>query len=179
MAACPFKGSFKLCVSYCEHRVCYCFFPFLVLFPGTSLWVTSFRVRYYCWRCFLSFTNMILYTFLLLVGVVLGVLAQFSLKKGMDRAAIAHFRQHSLFVLIRKVFWNRFVLLGSACYAVSLLLWLVILSKLELSYAYPMISSGYFFVVLGSRFIFKEKVSWQRWLSILVIMLGVVLVGLS
>lgn len=120
-----------------------------------------------------------MYTILLFVGVFLGVLAQLSLKEGMTRAKIEHFRDHRFFVLVKKVFWNPFVLMGCFFYAFSLLLWLVILSKLELSYAYPMISSGYFFVALGSYFIFKEKVTWQRWLAIGIIILGVVLVGLS
>lgn len=122
---------------------------------------------------------MMFYTALLFGGILIGVVAQLSLKEGMNRAKIEHFRQHSLFVLVKKVFWNRFVLVGCFCYAASLLLWLVILSKLELSYVYPMISSGYFFVALGSYFIFKEKISWQRWLAIGIIILGVVLVGLS
>jgi len=122
---------------------------------------------------------MIPYIALLLVAVVIGVTAQLSLKQGMNRAQIVHFRAFSVPVLIMRIFWNPFVLFGCFCYAVSLLLWLVILSKLDLSYAYPMVSMGYFFVALGSYFIFKEKITWQRWLAIGVIVLGVVLVGLS
>ena len=122
---------------------------------------------------------MILYTFLLFLGVFLGVTAQLALKHGIDKAQIEHFRQQKFFPLLRKVFWNPFVLLGCFCYGLSLLLWLVILSELELSYAYPMISSGYFFVALASVIFFKEKVSWQRWLAIGIIILGVILVGVS
>ena len=117
---------------------------------------------------------MISYTFLLFVGVVLGVVAQLSLKKGVDEVGI-----QKLFSSLGKMALNPFIILGFACYGVSLLLWLVILSKLELSYAYPMISSGYFFVALASMIFFKEKVSWRRWFAIGVIVLGVVLVGLS
>ncbi len=116
---------------------------------------------------------------LLVVSVFLGVIAQLSLKEGMNRTKIASFRSEKMLVLLLKMFWNKFVLLGCVFYAVSLLMWLVILSKLELSYAYPMISSGYFFVALGSYFIFKEKITWQRWVAIGIIIFGVVLVGLS
>ncbi|MDP3728086.1 MAG: EamA family transporter [bacterium] len=116
---------------------------------------------------------------LLVIGIILGVIAQLALKEGITRAKIVSFRSEKMLVLLLKMFWNKFVLLGCVCYAVSLLLWLVILSKLELSYAYPMISSGYFFVALGSYFIFKEKISWQRWMAIGIIIFGVVLVGLS
>ena len=117
---------------------------------------------------------MILYTFLLLVGIILGVTAQLSLKKGVDQVGV-----QKLFSSFRKLALNPFIILGFLSYGISLLLWLVILSKLELSYAYPMISSGYFFVALASVVFFKEKVSWQRWFAIGVIIFGVVLVGLS
>ncbi len=116
---------------------------------------------------------------LLVISVFLGVIAQLALKEGMRRAQIVSFRSEKMFPLFLKIFWNRFVFLGCVCYAVSLLMWLVILSQLELSYAYPMISSGYFFVALGSYFIFKEKITWQRWFAIGVIIFGVVIVGLS
>lgn len=116
---------------------------------------------------------------LLVVSVFLGVIAQLALKEGMIRAKIVSFRSEKKIPLLLKMFWNKFVLLGCVCYAVSLLMWLVILSTLELSYAYPMISSGYFFVALGSYFIFKEKITWQRWVAIGIIIFGVVLVGLS
>ncbi|HIH15421.1 MAG: hypothetical protein QT08_C0017G0040 [archaeon GW2011_AR17] len=116
---------------------------------------------------------------LLVISVFLGVVAQLALKEGMIQAKILSFRSEKIVPLLLKMFWNKFVLLGCVCYAVSLLMWLVILSKLELSYAYPMISSGYFFVALGSYFIFKEKITLQRWLAIGIIIFGVVLVGLS
>ena len=122
---------------------------------------------------------MILYTFLLIVGVFLGVLAQLCLKHGMDQVQIHSFRAMKLIDLFLKLALNLFIALGFFFYGMSLLLWLVILSKLELSYAYPMISSGYFFVALASVIFFKEKVSWQRWFAIGIIIFGVVLVGLS
>ena len=122
---------------------------------------------------------MILYTFLLLIGIFLGVIAQLSLKYGMNQVKIESFRALKLFDLFRKLAFNFFIVLGFVCYGLSMLLWLVILSKLDLSYAYPMASLGYFFVALASYFIFKEKISWQRWVAIGIIIFGVVLVGLS
>jgi drug/metabolite transporter (DMT)-like permease len=121
---------------------------------------------------------MIVYTLLLFVGVFLGVVAQLSLKYGIDKLQIQSFRKEG-FGLFKKFALSPFIVLGFFSYGLSLLLWLVILSQLELSYAYPMISSAYFFVALGSFLLFKEKVSWQRWCAIGVIILGVVIVGLS
>jgi len=121
---------------------------------------------------------MMVYVFLLFVSVVFGVIAQLSLKYGVDKAGIQRFRSLSLVQLFKR-FFNIPVIIGFGTYGVSTLLWLVILSKLELSYAYPMAASGYFFVALFSNVLFKEKISKQRWFSIFVIIFGVVLIGFS
>ena len=121
---------------------------------------------------------MMLSLVLLFFGIVFGVGAQLSLKYGVDMSEIRYMRHASVFAIGKKVF-NHYVLFGFAAYGISLLLWVVVLSHLELSYAYPMVSSGYFFVALFSKILFHERVSWQRWLSIFLIIFGVILIGLS
>jgi len=119
-----------------------------------------------------------IYIILLLVSVVLGVLAQLSLKEGMVRAGI-----DSLFKdfwgNLKKIYLNVFVIFGFLAYGATTLLWIVILNNLELSFAYPFVALNYFFVALMSKFVFKEHISVQRWASIGIILLGVIMVGLS
>mgnify|MGYP001436321067 CR=1 FL=1 len=122
---------------------------------------------------------MAMYQILLFIDVILGVIAQLLLKQGMRKAGLSRIRDISFFALCKKMFLNGPVILGFLAYGVSLLLWLVVISGLELSYAYPMISSGYFFVALFSIVLFNEKVSWKRWASIGIIIFGVILVGIS
>ncbi len=122
---------------------------------------------------------MMLYTFLLFVGVVLGVAAQLSLKTGVARIGVRRLRRLSLREFFDRVVCNKPIIFGFIFYGVSVLLWLVVISELELSYAYPMVASGYFFVALFSKFLFHEKVSRTRWLGIAIIIFGVILVGLS
>jgi undecaprenyl phosphate-alpha-L-ara4N flippase subunit ArnE len=58
------------------------------------------------------------------------------------------------------------------------LLWLVVLGRLELSIAYPMLSLGYVVVMLVARTLFQEVIPVRRWLGTFLIMLGIsVLVG--
>ncbi|MBC2425350.1 SMR family transporter, partial [Clostridium beijerinckii] len=64
-------------------------------------------------------------------------------------------------------------------YGLSFLLWIKVLSKVELSYAYPMVSLGYVLVMLFSYFIFKENITPLRILGIAFIILGVILVARS
>jgi drug/metabolite transporter (DMT)-like permease len=60
-----------------------------------------------------------------------------------------------------------------------MLIWLVILSRVELSYAYPMLSLSYVFIVLASWLIFNEHLSLLRLMGVLFISLGVMMVGRS
>ncbi|PWH16432.1 MAG: hypothetical protein DDG58_09740 [Ardenticatenia bacterium] len=64
------------------------------------------------------------------------------------------------------------VILGFAFYAVSAVLWLDVLSKLDFSMAYPMVSLTYIFSLLIGRFVFHEAVSWQRVAGVLLIVAG-------
>ena len=59
------------------------------------------------------------------------------------------------------------------------LLWIKVLSKVELSYAYPMVSLGYVLVMIFSYFLFKENITPLRIAGVLFIILGVVLVARS
>lgn len=68
---------------------------------------------------------------------------------------------------------------GIISYGVSFLLWIKVLSKVELSYAYPMVSLGYVLVMIFSYFFFKENVTPIRILGVAFIMIGVILVARS
>ena len=122
---------------------------------------------------------MVLYQTLLIIGIVIGVCAQLSLKEGMNRAKLGRIRKLSISDLFKKMFYNPFVVVGFLLYGFSLLFWMVVVSNLELSYAYPIVASSYLFVALFSALLFKEKVGWKRWVSIGIIMVGVIIVGFS
>lgn len=67
------------------------------------------------------------------------------------------------------------------CWGLSFLgataLWLLALSKLDISYAFPLLSVSFVLVAVLSRFLLGERITWKRWLSIAVICLGVVLIA--
>ena len=112
---------------------------------------------------------------LLLLAVVLGVTGQIFLKQGVSSSgAITGVSRELVGVIIRPL-----VLLGFACYGLSSLFWLVVLSRTELSYAYPMIALGYVLVFFLSWWIFHDKVTWTRIGGLALICLGVVLVAIT
>jgi multidrug transporter EmrE-like cation transporter len=116
---------------------------------------------------------------LILTGVLLNAAAQLALKEGMRR--IGHFD----FVLANAgpIGWqaatNPFVFLGLTLYVVSVVVWLLVLSRVEVSFAYPMLSVGYIVNALAAWYLFAEDLSPTRVAGIVVIVAGVWLVARS
>jgi multidrug transporter EmrE-like cation transporter len=66
---------------------------------------------------------------------------------------------------------------GMACYAISIVVWLVALSRLPVSVAYPLLSVGYVFNAVLAYALFDESLSMQKLIGIGFIILGVVIVA--
>jgi multidrug transporter EmrE-like cation transporter len=64
---------------------------------------------------------------------------------------------------------------GLVCYAVSLVVWIMGLSRVDVTIAYPMLSIGYVINALGAYWLLGEAISMQRLLAIAVILAGVIL----
>jgi len=111
---------------------------------------------------------------MILTSVILGVIGQVSLKKGMLLSGSTNLNLDLI-----KVIFTPYIFLGLVLYAVAMFLWLSILSRVELSLAYPMLSLGYVFVIFASWLIFNEHVSTLRIAGILFICIGVAMMGRS
>ncbi|MDD4856726.1 MAG: EamA family transporter [Candidatus Krumholzibacteria bacterium] len=111
---------------------------------------------------------------LIMFTVVLNTFGQFTVKTGINRVGPVEL---SNFHSIVKAFSSWIVLGGFAIYFVSSLIWLNILSRAELSWAFPILSLSYVLTVLLSPVFFHESFSAQRLAGTLVICLGVFLVG--
>jgi drug/metabolite transporter (DMT)-like permease len=113
--------------------------------------------------------------FMILLIVIVNTVAQFTIKAGVKKIGtfdlIGDFAGSML-----RAFTSWIILIGFALYFSSALLWLIILSRKDLSWAYPMVSLSYVIIVLASPVILNEHFSVQRLLGSLVICLGVYLV---
>jgi multidrug transporter EmrE-like cation transporter len=118
-----------------------------------------------------------IYIALLFVNVVLGVFAQISLKKGADSSGITSFKGMKFKTIVKRYLGNKDIRWGVFFYGIAIFTWIIVLSKLDLSFAYPVISANYFFVALVSKFYFNEEVSWKRWTSIAIIIIGIGVLG--
>ncbi len=116
---------------------------------------------------------------LIMLDVALNVVGQLSLKYGMSKLGNFALSVSTLPPVFLQAAFNPFVLLGLLCYGLGFMVWLVVLAKAEVSYAYPLISLGYVFTAILARLLIGEAVSLTRMTGILVICVGVFLVARS
>jgi len=123
---------------------------------------------------------------MILFCVMLGSIAQLSLKNGLT--SVGRFESDlagptsvvvQLFGFLLRAFRNPFVIFGFMLYGVASLAWIVVVSRVPLSLAYPMIALTYVIVVIMSRILFHEDVSTMRFASLAVICLGVFMLSRS
>jgi drug/metabolite transporter (DMT)-like permease len=105
------------------------------------------------------------------LSVFLTSVGQMLFKKGMMGLDLP-LQQTSLWKLIGYGLVNGYVLLGFLSFGTGALLWLAVLAKEEVSYAYPLSSLGYIVVLLGSSLFFQEQISTYRIIGVLILVLG-------
>ena len=71
------------------------------------------------------------------------------------------------------------VLVGFVFSAFSFLIWLIVLTKSDLNFAFSIDSMRYILIALASVFILKEKINVVRWLGILAVVCGITLVAMG
>jgi drug/metabolite transporter (DMT)-like permease len=115
---------------------------------------------------------MIFTLFIALIAILLLVGGQTLLKVGLnDIGGVSLFDGDPLGSLL-KLFRTPWVILGFVCYGISAILWLDVLSKLDFSMAFPMVSLTYVFSLIIGRFIFHETVGLDRVVGVLLILAG-------
>ena len=116
---------------------------------------------------------------LVLFGVLLNAAAQLLLKAGTNAIGQFEFSAANLAPIGWKVATQPHILGGLTCYAVSVVVWILALSRVEVSIAYPMLSIGYVVNAVAAYFLFGEAVSVQRLTGIGIIIVGVYVVARS
>ncbi|MDO9421651.1 MAG: EamA family transporter [Herminiimonas sp.] len=116
---------------------------------------------------------------LALFCVCLTAAAQVLLKMGMSSPAI----QHAMSGGIRSVYWlaltSPLIWGGMVCFGASAGLWLLVLGKLDVSMAYPLISLGVVLTTLAGIFILGESVSIYKVLGVSLVIAGVLVLSVK
>jgi multidrug transporter EmrE-like cation transporter len=106
-------------------------------------------------------------------GVLLNAVAQLLLKAGARNVGEIHLTMQNFFAIGLKVATQIPIIGGLTCYVLSVVLWIIALSRVDVSIAYPMLSLGYVVTAIGAWYLFGEALSTQRLLAIAVILVGV------
>ncbi|MFA5092743.1 MAG: EamA family transporter [Candidatus Omnitrophota bacterium] len=84
-----------------------------------------------------------------------------------------------IFKFIFKLISNPWLWVGFGFSLISLCVWLIVLSRADLNFAFSADSMHYIFIAVASRLILKEKFTSFRWLGTGLIVLGIIFVSLS
>ena len=116
---------------------------------------------------------------LILAGVLLNAAAQLLLKAGTNAVGQFAFERGNVLPVGWQLATEPHIVGGLACYVVSVAVWILALSRVEVSIAYPMLSIGYVVNAMAAWYLFGEAVTPLRLLGIGIIILGVFVVARS
>jgi multidrug transporter EmrE-like cation transporter len=116
---------------------------------------------------------------LVVAGVLLNAAAQLMLKAGTNAVGRFEFSAANALPVGLRLATEPHILAGLACYVVSVAVWIMALSRVEVSIAYPMLSIGYVVNAIAAYYLFGEAVTPMRLLGIGIIVLGVFIVARS
>ena len=114
---------------------------------------------------------------LILTGVLLNAAAQLLLKAGTTRIGEFEFSLENVVPIGLKIATQWPIIGGLACYGISVVVWIMALSRVPVSLAYPMLSIGYIVNAFAAWWLFGESLTAQKLIGIAVIIVGVWLVA--
>lgn len=116
---------------------------------------------------------------LILSSVALNALAQLFVRQGMLKIGVVTLKWDQLWNMFLSFFTNLYLWGGMLCYAVSLVLWMVVLSKVNVSLAYPFSCVGFIITAILAYFFLNEPLTPQKCIGIAVICIGVIILTYS
>ena len=117
---------------------------------------------------------------IVLVGCVLNTIGQIFLKKGMTALGPLNFTGSHMLHAVFQAFTNGYIFTGFLVYALSFSVSLIALSRLPVSYFYPLsVSISYIFITVASYFFLGDTISLMKILGLATIIVGVYLVAIS
>jgi len=110
-------------------------------------------------------------------NILIGSIGQLMLKSGMIQVGrIGVVEISRPLTTLGTVFTNPLILLALPLYAGALLMWLIVLSRMQLSFAYPFLALNYVINALLAQAILGEHISFLRWVAIGLICSGVIVI---
>lgn len=112
------------------------------------------------------------------IPVTAAAVGQMILKIGMNQVGAVQINSGIMQSFVR-MFTNPYVIGGLGFFGLNAFLWLIVLSREKLSFAYPMVAFAYVVTILLSKYILHEDVPPLRWAGLAVIIIGILLIAKS
>lgn len=120
--------------------------------------------------------TMLLVLTLLLTASALTVTGEVLLKVGINHVT----ERVGAFSLDPRILWATFtdwrVVLGFVLVFGGAIFWLGVISRVDLSFAYPLLALNYVIILIPSRLLLNESISWIRLVGALIIVIGVIVI---
>lgn len=116
---------------------------------------------------------------LIIICVFLGVSAQLLLKTGVNDSGFEITESETILNKLINAVLTPAIFLGFILYGLAALSWLIVLSKFDLSYAYPMLALMYAIIPLAATIVLHEHINTMQWLGIGIVVIGVLIVSQS
>ena len=114
---------------------------------------------------------------LIFAGVMLNVAAQLMIKAGTNSIGYFEFSRNNILPIGVRLATEPHIIGAIACYALSVVIWTLALSRVQVSIAYPLVSMGYVVNVVAAWWFFNESINPAKVVGISVIILGVVIIS--
>lgn len=99
---------------------------------------------------------------LILSSVSLNAFAQLFIRKGMLKIGEISFNFEQIIKMILAIFTNIYLLSGMFSYVLSVILWMIVLSKVNVSLAYPLGSIGYIITTIWAYLFSTNLLLFKR-----------------
>jgi len=117
-----------------------------------------------------------IFTFILIIfGIFSGSFGGIFLKKG----AVEIDYTTGIFTIILTIITNFKIIIGFLLYLTPSIIWIYLLKKIDLSYLQPLMALTYILTPLLAIIFLNEFISILRWIGIIIIIIGIVVVGMS
>jgi multidrug transporter EmrE-like cation transporter len=115
---------------------------------------------------------------LIAISITSGVAGQTSIKLGLSQTQDSS-PLGDIMAVLTVILTTPLVMLGLLFYGVGALTWIAVLSRLNLSYAYPFLALNFVLIALVSWLVLDETIPAMRWLGIGCICIGILFVARS
>lgn len=117
--------------------------------------------------------------FIILLTITLSACAQLLLKLGMEKMEASGGLLHNGIASIFQTILSPLIFSGLLVYAISVIAWLWVLSKVELSIAYPFVGVSFIFTLLFGAFLLNEAITPYKVIGTLLIIAGCIVITRS